>query len=275
MSLSGKNIIITGATSGLGLQVASLFSKEGASVFIGGRRAEQGYAIAKEINTTFHLLDAADDKSNESFFAAAADHFGGNEMVDYIFLNAGVEGVNEETRYDHLSIENADYIYNVNVRGFLLGIKYGTPLLRTGGGIIATSSATSIVAMSPNTVYAASKSALDGLVRGYAAQFKESNDDRIKSISIVSVNPVMYTSEMSDRFTGDNQDIANMFAKAFNPSQRPGTAEEFATVMREHVLGNLPYHTGDHIATDTDNHFPLSEYFDRMKAVQVSEIYEF
>jgi NAD(P)-dependent dehydrogenase (short-subunit alcohol dehydrogenase family) len=272
MSLSGKNIIITGATSGLGLQAAALFSNEGASVFFGGRRTNQGAVVAEQTKTTFHTLDAADEKSNEKFFSAAADHFGGSEMVDYIFLNAGVEGIYEETRFDQLSIENADYIYNVNVRGVLLGIKHGISLLRKNGGFVATSSVASILPVSRNPVYAASKAAVDGLVRGYAGQFTESNDDRIKSLSIVTVNPVFYTTEMSDRFTGGNPDIANMRAKAINPCQRPGTGEEFAKVLAEYIRGTLHYKSGDHVATDADTHFLLSEYFDRMKSVPVTQI---
>jgi NAD(P)-dependent dehydrogenase (short-subunit alcohol dehydrogenase family) len=271
MSLSGKNIIITGATSGLGVQVTALLSKEGASVFIGGRRTDLGAAVAEQTMTNFHPLDAADEKSNETFFAAAADHFGGSQTVDYIFLNAGVEGVNEKTLFDQLSIENADYVYNVNVRGILLGIKHGVSLLCKGGGFIATSSAASIVPMGVNPVYAASKSAVDGLVRGYAAQFSESKDDHIKSLSIVTMNPVFYATEMSDRFTGANPDIANIFARAFNPSQRPGTAEEFASVMHAYVSGSMHYKSGDHIVTDTNTHFPLNEYFDRMKSVEACE----
>jgi meso-butanediol dehydrogenase / (S,S)-butanediol dehydrogenase / diacetyl reductase len=271
MSLSRKNVIITGSTSGLGVEVAALFSKEGANVFIGGRRREQGAVVAAQTKTTFHPLDAADEKSNESFFAAAADHFGGIKTVDYIFLNAGVEGVNEKTLVDQLSIDNADYVYNINVRGILLGIKHGVSLLCKGGGFIATSSAASIIPLGANPVYAASKAAVDGLVRGYAAQFSESKDDHIKSLSIITVNPVFYTTEMSDRFTGANPDIANMFAKALNPSQRPGTAEEFSKVLHDYVSGSMQYKSGDHIVTDTNTHFPLNEYFDRMKSVELCE----
>ena len=97
MSLSGKNVIITGATSGFGVEIAALFSNEGANVFIGGRRADQGAKVAKEINATFHPVDVADKASSEAFYAAAKKHFEGSN-VDYILLNAGVEGSNEKTQ---------------------------------------------------------------------------------------------------------------------------------------------------------------------------------
>jgi NAD(P)-dependent dehydrogenase (short-subunit alcohol dehydrogenase family) len=91
MSLQGKNVIITGATSGLGVQMAAALSSAGATVFIGGRRADTGARVAQDTNSTFHVIDVADEESNKAFFAAAAKHFGG-QNVDYIILNAGVEG---------------------------------------------------------------------------------------------------------------------------------------------------------------------------------------
>ena len=95
MSLQGKNVIVTGATSGLGVQMAATLSGEGAKVFIGGRRADTGLKVAQDTNTTFHVVDVADEESNKTFFAAAGKHFDG-QKVDYIILNAGVEGNPED-----------------------------------------------------------------------------------------------------------------------------------------------------------------------------------
>lgn len=190
-SLTGKNIIITGATSGIGLQFATIFSKEGANVFIGGRRADRGAEVAKDTKTTFHKVDVADEASNKAFFAAAEKHFGGPETVNFILLNSGVEGKNEDAQIQSMNVETYDYIYAVNVRGVLLGLQYGTPLLTKGGKFVVTSSSVSIMALGANPVYASSKSAVDGLVRCYAAQFAESQDDRIQSLSVVSINPCM------------------------------------------------------------------------------------
>jgi NAD(P)-dependent dehydrogenase (short-subunit alcohol dehydrogenase family) len=94
--------------------------------------------------------------------------------------------------------------------------------------------------MSINPVYVSSKTALNSLVRSYAAQFAKSEDERIKSLSILSVNPTVYETEMSSRFTVGSQDVTNGFAKMVNPSQRPGKADEFAQIVKdlaqEHLL---------------------------------------
>lgn len=264
MSLSGKNVIVTGATSGFGVEIAKALSAAGASVFIGGRRTEKGQQVAKEVGATFHTVDVADEESNKAFFEAAEKHFDG-QKVDYILLNAGVEGKNEDTVVTNLSIENYDYIYSVNVRGTLLGLRFGTPLLRNNGTFLVTSSVGSILPMSANPVYVSSKAALDSLVRSYAAQFAESEDERIKSLSIFAINPTLYETAMASRFVGGDMDMAQGFSKMVNPSQRPGKADELAKIVKDFVHGALPYQSGDIFVADADTHFPISEYMSRME----------
>mmetsp|Transcript_61109 Transcript_61109/g.149616 ORF Transcript_61109/g.149616 Transcript_61109/m.149616 type:complete len:274 (+) Transcript_61109:364-1185(+) len=263
-SLNGKNIIITGATSGIGSKIAALLSSEGADVFIGGRRADRGEAVAEETNTTFHVLDVADEESNRKFFDAASNHFGGTKTVDFVLLNAGVEGNNAEAQVSNLSVSNYDYIYSVNVRGVILGMKYGIETLTDGGSILVTSSTVSIMTMGASPIYASSKAAVDSLVRSFAEQFAKSDDERIKSLSILSMNPTLYETDMADRFTGGEKTMLEGFAKMVNPSQRPGLTSELATIVRDYIHGDLPYKSGDTFAVDADTHFPLSEYFDRM-----------
>ena len=216
----------------------------------------------------FIPVDVADQASNKAFFAAAQTHFGGAESVDFILLNAGVEGKNEDTMIASLNVETFDYIYSVNVRGIMLGMQYGTPLLRKVGTFVLTSSAGSVLPFSANPIYASSKAAVDSLVRSYAAQFAESEDDRIKSLSVVAVNPTLYETEMTTRFVDGNKDMANAFAKMVNVSQRVGKAEELAQVVHDFVHGDLPHHSGDTFVADADLHFPLDEYMTRLQQAQ-------
>jgi len=294
MSLEGKNIIITGATSGIAVAWALELSKEGASVFIGGRREDKGLEVAKQCSnqhTTFHKVDVASDESNKDFFAAAAKHFGGSSgsgsgtdvssseeqqptvvvecCVDFIFLNAGVEGRQFDKMFDNniitFDVNNYDYIFGVNVRGIISGLKYGTPLLRKGGSFVFSSSVASIL---PDvTLYGASKAAVDSLTRSYAKQFADSNDERLQSLSVYSINPTWYISEMTERGIKANEGMSHsIIASMFNPCQRPGTADDLAKTIKEMVKGNLPqYKSGANICTDGDTHFPLDEYLSRLK----------
>jgi NAD(P)-dependent dehydrogenase (short-subunit alcohol dehydrogenase family) len=265
MSLQGKNVIITGAISGLGFPIAAALSAEGASVFIGGRRADRGAGVAKDTNSTFHVVDVADQESNQVFFAAAEKHFG-VQQVDFILLNAGVEGKLEETVIPTVEVKSYDHIFCVNVRGIILGVQYGTPLLRNGGTLLFTSSAISVLSCSANPIYGASKAAVDSLVRSYAAQFAASEDARLKSLSMVSINPTLYATQMLERFVGsDDDDGALAFAESVNPSQRLGQAKELAVILRDYVQGKLQYKSVvETIIADADTHFPLNEYFGRL-----------
>lgn len=265
-SLNGKNIVVTGATSGFGAAMASLFSREGANVFVGGRRADRGAQVAQDANATFKQVDVADADSNQAFFEAARKHFGGPRTIDAVFLNAGVEGTNEDTLATNLSLENFEYVYGVNVGGVVMGIKHGVPLLRQGGSIVVTSSVGSILPLGPNPIYASSKAAVDSLVKCYGAQFAEAiHDQHLHSLSIVGVNPTVYSTEMARRFAATDEAMA-AYAGMVNPSRRAGTPEEFARVLLDYLLGKLPYTNGQSYVVDADAHFPLAEYYSRRRA---------
>jgi len=284
MSLEGKNIIITGATSGIAVAWALELSKEGASVFIGGHREDKGLEVAKQCQpntTTFHKVDVASEESNKDFFAAATKHFGGSgsdgsseqptvECVDFVFLNAGVEGSTEDSDITTVDVNRYDYIFGVNVRGIISGLKYGTPLLRKGGSFVFTSS--SIASIIPGYAFCgASKAAVDSLTRSYAKQFADSDDERLKSLSVYSINPTWYISEMTERANKANEGFSHAgVAQSVNPCQRPGTADDLAKTIKEMVKGNLPYESGANICVDADTHFPLEEYVSRLEVAKAA-----
>jgi NAD(P)-dependent dehydrogenase (short-subunit alcohol dehydrogenase family) len=81
------------------------------------------------------------------------------------------------------------------------------------------------MAFGGSPIYAASKATVDSLARSYAAQFAESHDEHIMSLSVVTINPGLYETEIADRFTGNNEDVKEIVAKMLNPSQRVGKAE--------------------------------------------------
>eukprot|EP01108_Squamamoeba_japonica_P002349 TRINITY_DN2100_c0_g1_i1.p2 TRINITY_DN2100_c0_g1~~TRINITY_DN2100_c0_g1_i1.p2 ORF type:complete len:278 (+),score=138.49 TRINITY_DN2100_c0_g1_i1:124-957(+) len=268
MSLAGKTIAITGATSGIGEGLARRFAAEKASVVIGGRRAEKGEALAKELgdNVTFVKVDTADEASNKAFFEAANAKLGG---IDFVLLNAGVEGKGAETNVTNgeFKIDTYDYVFNVNVRGVLLGLNAATPFVNKNGRIVVTSSVVAIVPVESNCVYAASKAAVDSLVNSIAPQFANSADERIKSITLQTINPVVYSSEMVVRFTGGVEGAPDGFAAMFNPSGKLGLPSDIANTFVDLLNGKLTdYAHGAHILTDCDKHYPLSQYGELMAA---------
>jgi gluconate 5-dehydrogenase len=274
MSLDGKNIIITGATSGLGVDMAAALSGAGARVFIGGRRSDRGEAVAQTTQTTFHVVDVADEESNRAFYKAAADFFGtADPAVDYIFLNAGVEGNGSEmvAGTDAFSVQSYDQVFGVNVRGIVFGLQFGTPLLRPHGSFVWTSSGASIFPVPQAPFYAASKSTVDALAKSFAAQFAQSEDERLRTLSVVTINPLLYETDMASRFTGGSDEMLLNFATAMNPSKRAGQGSELGQLMVDYARGALPYKSGDSFVVDADTHFPLSEYFDRISKASAAQ----
>ena len=68
------------------------------------------------------MVDVADDASNKAFFEAAANHFGGDKTIDYILLNAGVEGSNDKTQVQSLDVANYDFVFGINVHIYVQSI---------------------------------------------------------------------------------------------------------------------------------------------------------
>ena len=129
MRLKDKVALITGASQGLGLAIASRFSLEGALVFLGDIQEEQGKAAAAELASRggrawFVRLDVTDEGSWKAALAALIGRAG---KLDVLVNNAGI---NIRQPIEEMSVESLDKMLAVNVRGPFLGIKHTLPLMR-------------------------------------------------------------------------------------------------------------------------------------------------
>jgi NAD(P)-dependent dehydrogenase (short-subunit alcohol dehydrogenase family) len=161
--LSGKVAVITGATSGIGMETARLFAREGACVAVSGRSEDKGVALAAELGgrAFFRMADVTCEADIAALIDAAADRFG---RVDCIFNNAGgpTPGGIETITPDEL-----DYGMRLLVGSVLFGIKHAARVMKpAGGGAIINNS--SIAAHRPgqgNVVYSAAKAAVSHITR--------------------------------------------------------------------------------------------------------------
>ena len=87
--LENKVAIVTGATSGMGLETAKLFLKEGAKVVLTGRSQEKLDALVPELSGDYLLVnaEASSVADSEALIKKTVDTFG---KIDVLFLNAGV-----------------------------------------------------------------------------------------------------------------------------------------------------------------------------------------
>ncbi len=167
----GKVALVTGASAGIGRATALAFAAAGAAVVVASRREAQGRETVAQIERAGgKALFVRADVSRESDVAGLVEQavvkFG---RFDMAFNNAGVEGtgkpVIDETE------QNYQTVFDVNVKGTLLSMKYELPaMLKTGGGaIVNISSIVGHIAFAGASVYSASKHAVLGTDQGSRA----------------------------------------------------------------------------------------------------------
>ena len=178
--LQGKMAVITGGTSGIGLATAKLFVKEGAYIFITGRRQKELDEAVKAIgsNVTGVQGDIAKLTDLDRLFDAVAT----KGRIDVIFANAGVA---EFAPFGKITEEHFDKLFDTNVKGTLFTVQKALPLLNDGSSIILNGSVGSVKGTPAFGVYGATKAALRSFVRTWTSDLK---DRHIRS-NVVSPGP--------------------------------------------------------------------------------------
>ena len=179
-SISGKVIVVTGASSGIGRAIAQLFAAQGAQLVLAARSADRLNKIAGEIggNPLTLAIDLAKPADVERMIAETISHFG---RVDVLMANAGVyisENLSEgdPDAWDNMIAVNVNSVFR-SVRGVL-----PTMISQKSGDIIVTSSIAGHQAMRAEPVYSATKHALQAFVHGVRRQIAPHNI-RIGSIA--------------------------------------------------------------------------------------------
>jgi NAD(P)-dependent dehydrogenase (short-subunit alcohol dehydrogenase family) len=180
--LEGKTAVITGGTEGIGLATARLFVKEGAYVFITGRRQKELDEAVKAIGSNVSGIqgDVAKLADLDRLYETVANT---KERIDIIFANAGAA---EFIPLGAVTEEHFDKLFNINVRGTVFTVQKALPLLNDGGSIILNGSVASVKGTAGFGVYAASKAAIRSFVRTWTNDLK---DRGIRS-NVVSPGPI-------------------------------------------------------------------------------------
>jgi NAD(P)-dependent dehydrogenase (short-subunit alcohol dehydrogenase family) len=178
--LQGKMAVITGGTTGIGLATAKLFVKEGAHVFITGRRQKELDEAVKAIgnNVTGVQGDVAKLTDLDRLYEAVK----AKGKLDIVFANAGVA---EFAPMGSITEQHFDRLFNINVKGTLFTVQKALPLLKDGGSIILNGSVASVKGTPAFGVYGATKAALRSFVRTWTSDLK---DRHIRS-NVVSPGP--------------------------------------------------------------------------------------
>lgn len=160
MQLTDRVALVTGAGSGIGKATALRLAAAGARVAALSRTGEEVARVAQEIEQARGQAIALEgDISNveavQRAYSEIEKRWG---QLDVVFANAGINGT--WAPIDDLSPEDWDHVFNVNMRGTFLTVKYAVPLLKArGGSIIITSSinGTRVFSNAGASAYAATK----------------------------------------------------------------------------------------------------------------------
>ena len=173
--LSGRVALVTGASSGLGVQFAETLAAAGAKVVVGARRLDRLQALAERVRAAGGeiepvALDVEDEASIKAAYDAAEARFG---TVDVVVANAGL---NAQGAAVDLASEELAQLLRVNVQGVYLTAREGARRLIASadperGRIILLGSVGSFKPLAGLTAYSLSKAAVAMMGKGFAREW--------------------------------------------------------------------------------------------------------
>ncbi len=164
-AVSGRRVVITGASRGLGALLAHAFSAAGASVALIARTEKDLKSVAQELPGPSLVLsgDVTDEDFNEAAADATVSEWGG---VDAWICNAGISPIVNGPRETEASVWRR--ILEVNLTGMFLGARAAARVMGEGGRLIFTGSVLGERPRGGLTAYSASKAGVVGMAKGLA-----------------------------------------------------------------------------------------------------------
>lgn len=205
--ISGKTIIITGASSGIGRETALLLSSMGANVVLAARRTERLVALVKHLEDKGGqclavTTDVTSATEMQSLVSQAQTHFG---QIDVLINNAGLMAISPLV---HLKTDEWERMIDINIKGVLHGIAAVLPVFQQQqhGHIINIASVAGYSVSPGATVYCASKFAVRAITDGLRQE-----TDKVRC-TLISPGPVA-----TELFEGSSDPrIVNMLKEEFS-----------------------------------------------------------
>ncbi len=221
--LANKTALITGGTSGIGLETAKQFIAEGARVAITGTNPKTMEAARSELGDDVLIIraDASDVAAQKIVASEIEKTFG---KLDIVFVNAGVADLRPIENWDEAGFERT---FDINVKGPFFLIQALLPLLSNPASIVLNTSVNAHVGMPTSSVYGASKAALLSMARTLSGELIG------RGIRINAVSPGPITTPLYGKLglseEGTKAMAAGVLAQV--PAGRFGTPSEVAKAV--------------------------------------------
>lgn len=241
----GKIVVVTGASSGIGREIARQFYEAGANVALCGRseerlrRAVAGFADPDNVRLFLMKADTSCPEELYAFSDAVAKQFGG---VDIWVNNAGIE---DPCPTIEMTPERFDKVADTNFRGYYIGCQCAArDMLRrkSGGAIVNIGSVNAVTVVPGQAVYAATKAAVSQMTKSFAREWAR-DGIRVNCVAPGSI-PTAINAEKY-------QDPAVHLAMCEKiPMGRRGEVSEIADAVLYMASGQASYITGQTLFVD-------------------------
>ncbi|KAF0960705.1 MULTISPECIES: SDR family NAD(P)-dependent oxidoreductase [unclassified Rhodococcus (in: high G+C Gram-positive bacteria)] len=240
-SLTDRVVVVTGASSGLGVAFAQAAAEAGADVVLAARRTDRLEKTAELVRAAGRealcvATDIADPAQAQNMIDAAMEKFG---RVDVLVNNAGVGTAVPATRE---TPEQFRQVVDINLNGSYWAAQAAGRVMKPGSAIVNIASVLGLTTAGlPQAAYAASKAGVIGLTRDLAQQWGTRKGIRVNAIA-----PGFFESEMTDQY----QDGYLESMKSRLVLGRLGDPEELAATVVWLASDAAAYVTGQTIAVD-------------------------
>jgi len=257
--LKHKTAIVTGATQGLGADIAAVLAARGAQVVLVGRQRPAGEAVATRIGeaAVFFEADITSDAAIDACVAFAVQRFG---QIDLLVNNACSYADDGLASTRELWFQTL----NVNLISAALFTQKATVHMPRGGVVINMGSVGGKFGAAGRAIYSASKAALLQITRNFSVALAP------QGIRVLSVSPAWTWSPSTERMSQGSQATADAVGAALHPLGRIGRGEEVGRVIAFLASDEASWMTGADVPVDggfsalgPDQGIPPREWFAR------------
>ncbi|MFP3549581.1 SDR family oxidoreductase [Paraburkholderia sp. SIMBA_049] len=241
--LEGKIALVTGGTSGIGLAAAQDLAREGAKVYVTGRRQAELDAAVREIGhaATGVQGDVTRSADLDALIKSIREREG---RLDILFANAGGGSL---APLGDISEQHFDDTFNRNVRAVVFTVQSALPLMSRGGSIILTGSIAGSTGTQAFSIYSASKAAVRSLARSWVLDLKD-RGIRVNVVSPGSTRTVGLAELGGD--TKEGQDGLLSYLTSLVPIGRLADPMEIAKVVTFLASDDSSFINGAEITAD-------------------------
>ncbi|GBC77918.1 Dihydroanticapsin 7-dehydrogenase [bacterium HR08] len=241
--MSGKRVLVTGASSGIGRATAERFLEAGAEVTLVGRREAALAEVAAPYPERAHILvaDLADERQCELCLERAVAKMGGLDVL----VNAA--GILKSGSLETTSLQLWDEMMRINLRSIFYLMKLAVPHLeKTRGAIVNVSSVTGLRSFPGVLAYCVSKAALDQLTRCAALELAP------KGIRVNAVNPGVVRTNLHRAGGMSEEEYAAFLQRSTttHPLGRVGEPREVAELIYFLASDRASWITGATVSID-------------------------